>query len=191
MITIDDFKTNVMNITGNDFDDIIETTINTASAVIERLCNQVILKKETTIERLNTDALIVLNNYNVPIDLSSIEVFRKQKPTDTYTVDDDFSTQKIRSFTYIVNSISNYNSVFVKVSYEQGWELDSIPELIKNVCRNICFVVYQNSTNAVDSRRLGVSSISVNQGGITTTQSFLDLEKNWKRDLSQYRLVVV
>jgi hypothetical protein len=191
MITVDDFKTNVLNITGNDFDDIIETTIDTASAVIERLCNQVILKKETTIERLNADPLIVLNNYNVPIDLSSIQVFRKTKTTDTYTVDDDFSTQKIRSFTYIVNSKDDYKNVFVKVNYEQGWELNSIPALIKNVCRNICFEVYQNSTNAVDSRRLGVSSISVNQGGITTTQTFLDLEKKWKRDLSQYRLVVI
>lgn len=191
MITVDDFKTNVLSITGNDYNAIIQTTIDTASAIIERLCNQVILKKETTIERLNTDPLIVLNNYNVPIDLSSIEVFRKTKTTDTYTVDDDFSTQKIRSFTYIVNSKDDYKNVFVKVNYEQGWVLNSIPELIKNVCRNICFEVYQNSTNAVDSRRLGVSSISVNQGGITTTQTFLDLEKKWKRDLSQYRLVVI
>ncbi len=189
MITIADFKQNVLDVAGSSLDDEIQIIIDTSIEVIERLCNQVILKKETVIEQFNYDSMILLTNYNVPIDFDSVEVLRKSKISNTYTNDDDFMIQKIRSSSYVVNADSDYTSTFVKVSWEQGFEIADVPESIKNVSRNICFILWQNSRNSVDSRRLGVNSVSVNQGGVTTTQTFQDLEKKWKQELSKYRLI--
>lgn len=189
MITVSDFKLNVLDYDTTDFDTQIESVINTSTEVIERLCNQVILKKETVIEQYSYDSMILMKNYNVPIDFESIEVLRKDKISDNYANDDDFIIQKIRSSSYIANPDSDYRQTFVKITWEQGFELADVPESIKNVSRSICFVLWQNSKNAVDSRRLGVNSVSVNQGGITTTQTFQDLEKKWKQELSNYRLL--
>jgi hypothetical protein len=71
----------------------------------------------------------------------------------------------------------------IKVSYKAGYTI--IPDDIVRVCLEMIAIMFKESNQG--EGRLGRSSVSTNSGGVSGTDSFVDLLERHKKVLTRYR----
>ena len=75
----------------------------------------------------------------------------------------------------------------IRITYTAGYTVDTLPQDIQSVCKELMYLKYQG----IDQKKLGTTSKSRNEGGVSSTVSFENLEDETLKKIAHYQLVRV
>lgn len=182
MVTLADIKRDWLNINSSDTveDATITALIGQAAAIIEDICNQPI--RATTMQLGFSDALgySYIVGYTVPFTVNSMRY--KTTPTGEWvTIDPTSFIRKERSIWLGAGYVYGYT---YEATLTVGYTV--IPQDIVSVCSELVVALWKRTMKSGESH-VGVGSIAIAQGGMTSTTLITDIMPSIRKRLSRYQ----
>lgn len=165
----------------------INALINTASSFINKYCGRTFIETTYTEEVYDGNGLYELYLKNAPISSVTIEYWDTTNNASSYTY--------IENTDYLINSTQGkiYNrSSWIKghqnyhITYTAGYAIADIPYDLKMVCAKICEILHNNQgKSGISSETMGRYSVTYNKQGMMVNGIPLPIELF--NVLNQYR----
>jgi len=201
--TLASFKLNQfkMDSVQTEQDDILTDCLTAASKMIADYCDQPLEQATETIyfsarsvgaERL-TDAERILGApgyaikevyYTVPV--TSPVLYSRNLPTDSWASAGGTVVVYKDGYVNKVYSSAGFTSTFYKLVLTVGFASNEIPDSLRLAAEQLAAEIYKMSQSG--ESRLGVSSISITQGGLTSTKYFTSVFERIKPHIDLYKL---
>lgn len=182
MITLAEIKRDWLNIDATDTqeDATITALIGQASAMIESICNQPIIQTTLQVGFSDATGYSHILGYTVPFTVNSMRY--KTSPTGAWvTIDPTAFIRKERSIWLGTKYIYGYT---YEATITIGYTV--IPKDIVAVCAELVVALWKRTTKD-GSSHVGVQSIAVAQGGMTTTTIISDIMPSIHKRLARYQ----
>ena len=174
-------------------DTFLATVLSWSDAQIKNICGQEI--ELTTVEPFVFNGVrgysYALPNHPV----RSIVSLKSRSQTNTTTWDKTYVPYSSTGGDYELDTKTN--SIYMLGGFSEGirnyqviytYGYTDVPQDVKAVAIEMAAVAYKESGKAgADASRLGIGSVSINTGGITTSRSFMDMAPIWRAQLDSYR----
>lgn len=206
ILSLEEVKQDVVgNVDMGDANDAFLTSlIETAQNRIEAYCYQPIVETEKRLTVTPTRAYrteeFIAPFQNVPVVLEDLwykkNIFDEDwtliDPED-YTIIEENGLHSV--YTKVLDEVARGKGFDVdywfSFRFMVGFEESELPEVVKQVAREMVFYWFMNSPLATGERRAGVDSVSKSETTHSLTTRFKKMEKEWNSMLSPYKKVVL
>lgn len=175
-------KSDYLNITVTDYDDMIDRFIIQAGIIIKDYCRQPIEQESITKYFDGDGSNLYELFYTVPC--ASLTLSYRNSILDTWT------TAASGTYALHENKIYNDNGFaesYYKVVLSVGYASASVPKSIVDVCSEIVVALFKQTAHS--SATIGVSGETITQGGVTTARTFNDVLRANETKLFPYQMI--
>lgn len=201
ILSLEEVKANVVGNPDMDSanDAFLTSLIESAQNRIEAFCYQPVVETVKTISITPTrpyrtsDYLVPF--MSVPVELQ--QMWYKKDPFEEWVVVEEENYRLFKEgnlytlYTNALNEVARGEGFDVdywfSFQFLVGFEEEEIPEVIRQVAREMVFYMFMNSPLATGERRAGVDSISKNESTHSLTTRFKKMEKEWSSMLMPYK----
>jgi hypothetical protein len=185
LTTVNRLKTVWLNDQSSANDTRLAALITQAESIINNICRQPVTGQSVAYDFVGSQNRTHILHYTVPVVLASIQ--SRNNPYDSWTTITGpvvFSTGGVKS----LYKDDSFTDVFYRANLTVGYDGTThvVPAALEEICCEMVVDLLKMTDFGGRENRFGVSSIAVNQGGMTQTTVYKDLTTRFRQRLLPY-----
>lgn len=184
-----EIKSDWLNIPSNDnsVDRILARFIESAQTEIEDLCAQPIVAQTVTFYLPGTTDTLLPTGYTVPMTIQSVA--SRAAYSDTFAAITGTATVVPVDGVQYLATTDNWTATEYRIVATLGFA--TVPRIVQTCAAELVVEMFMNTAHNPSGSRFGVSAVSENAGGVSTSRTIKDARFRVMPRLAPYRRVSI